>query len=319
MRVAMPTPVRSMTRAFATGRLALPEPGSSPWSSSLSPAAATGPCGTSTPGARTRGGAPQPAPALAAGTIGWVDAPADGAVLGPRVTVAGWALDAKGIRAVEVRLEDRPFAAAIGIARPDVAASHPGYPTARRRASRSPGISPELAGDPSTQHRVAIVAIARDGRETLLATRRLIAASALARWSALLDERPALATRRTSFLMMTSGVPAGGAGGIDTAYTPYFTRTTQLGFAVPILYLRTTTGAAGDWNFDPAFDVARNAASAHRRRRAGRRDEARDRAPTAGAVHPQRRHLGGRPVRRARVGRQRPLGAGRRQLPVDAA
>ena len=55
---------------------------------------------------------------------------------------------------------------------------------------------------------------------------------------------------------MSSGVAAGGAADIAATYRPYLSRTMRVGLSVPILYLRTTTGARGDWTFDPDFDVA---------------------------------------------------------------
>ena len=197
-------------------------------------------------------------PATAAATIGGIDNPATEPLLGSTVSMTGWALAREGVRAVEVRLDDRRYAAAIGIARPDVAQAQPGYPDSAAAGFAFTGdFSAVLAGDPASQHTLAIVVVARDGRETVLAEKRLISAPALSRWSGLLDQRPALAERKTRFLMMTSGVGAGGADGIDAAYRPYFTRTTQIGFAVPILYMRTTRGAAGDWAFDPDFDLSR--------------------------------------------------------------
>jgi hypothetical protein len=86
---------------------------------------------------------------------------------------------------------------------------------------------------------------------------RPIPPGALAMWSAALDRHPALAREPFFFLMMTSGVASGGAAEIDTAYRDYMSRTQKIGAAVPILYLRTTKGASGDWAFDPAFDLTR--------------------------------------------------------------
>ncbi len=54
-----------------------------------------------------------------------------------------------------------------------------------------------------------------------------------------------------------SGVAAGGAYGLDTWYSAYLSPTTRVGMRVPILYLRTTTGAADDYRFDARFDVGR--------------------------------------------------------------
>jgi hypothetical protein len=86
---------------------------------------------------------------------------------------------------------------------------------------------------------------------------RPIPPGALAMWSARLDAHPVLAREPFFFLMMTSGVATGGAGEIDSAYREYVSRTQKIGVSVPILYLRTTKGAKGDWVFDPGFDLTR--------------------------------------------------------------
>ena len=86
---------------------------------------------------------------------------------------------------------------------------------------------------------------------------------------------------------------------------------------VPLLYMRTTKGQAGDWEFDPEFDLG-----AQMRRPADPRGQARTacsatRSRTAsGEHHPERRHLGRRLLRDAGVGPDRPPRAGSRQLPV---
>jgi hypothetical protein len=59
------------------------------------------------------------------------------------------------------------------------------------------------------------------------------------------------------FVMMTSGVAAGGANEIDAEYADYLSRTQRVGVAVPILYMRTTRGRAGGYAFDPNFDLTR--------------------------------------------------------------
>jgi len=66
-----------------------------------------------------------PAPARTAGPIGDLDAPAGEAIIGPRVTISGWALDPAGVRGVEIRLDGQAYAAKVGIARPDVAKARP--------------------------------------------------------------------------------------------------------------------------------------------------------------------------------------------------
>jgi hypothetical protein len=202
---------------------------------------------------------PAPAtPAVApAPVIGWIDSPVGDTVVGPAIEVNGWALDRAGVAAVEVRLDARKLSAVTGIARPDVLLANPGYPDSANAGFAFTGdFSAELAADVAGAHTLAIVVVARDGRETVLAQRRLVAPAALARWRALLDARPRLAARGMTFLMMTSGVAVGGATGIAAAYHPYLSRTMRVGLSVPILYLRTTTGASGDWTFDPDFDLA---------------------------------------------------------------
>jgi hypothetical protein len=84
-----------------------------------------------------------------------------------------------------------------------------------------------------------------------------LAVGAMTMWSRLLDERPPLALEPFYFLMMTSGLALGGADQADTQYREYLSRTQKVGIAIPILYMRTTRGKAGDWRFDPDFDLSR--------------------------------------------------------------
>ena len=90
------------------------------------------------------------------------------------------------------------------------------------------------------------------------------------RSSDLLDARPTRARWPFTFLMMTSAAARGGAAEIDTQYRGYLSRTQRIGIAVPILYLRTTKGVAGDWQFDPDFDYVREVWRAADRGRSGR-------------------------------------------------
>jgi hypothetical protein len=91
--------------------------------------------------------------------------------------------------------------------------------------------------------------------ETVLARKSLLPSAAMHMWSGLLDTHPVLAHRHCSFLMLTSGATMGGAAETDTAYAPYLSRTQRVGVAVPLFYMRNTKGAAGDWVFDPDFDL----------------------------------------------------------------
>jgi hypothetical protein len=186
--------------------------------------------------------------------VGSVDTPADEAIIDTQLRISGWALAPEGIERVEIRVDGRPYVARYGIARPDVASVKSGYPDSAASGFEFSGDFSKL--DP-VRHAINVVAIDRSGRETVLARKSLVPPAAMSLWSDLLDQHPALANRPFRFLMMTSGVAAGGAAEADSAYRAYVSRTTGVGIAVPILYLRTTKGAAGDWEFDPDFDLRR--------------------------------------------------------------
>ena len=94
-----------------------------------------------------------------------------------------------------------------------------------------------------------------------------------------------------------SGLALGAAAGLDTHYADYASPTTRIGTRIPVLYLRTTRGAAHDYAFDPDWDVERrcpkgNDRAAAVRRLAQRRVPPRGRQAVADAVHAERRHLG---------------------------
>lgn len=227
--------------------LSLAIAGSSAWRehrSSHPAAAGSAPSATATM-------APPAAPTV--GTIGSVDTPAAEAVVADTLQVTGWALDANGVAGVEVRVDGKPYAARYGIARPDVAAVKPGFPDSAASGFDFYG---EFGALDPVRHAVTVVAIDRAGHETVLARKSLIPRRAMSLWSAMLDERRT-AIKPFRFLMMTSGAALGGAAEAETTYTPYLSRTTAVGMAIPILYLRTTQGAANDWVFDPDFDLSR--------------------------------------------------------------
>jgi hypothetical protein len=196
--------------------------------------------------------APEQAARLVA--VGSVDSPSDEAIIDTNLRISGWALASEGIERVEVRVDGHPYAARYGIARPDVAVVKSGYPDSSAAGFE---FSRDFAKLDPVRHAINVVAIDRAGRETVLARKSLIPPAAMSLWSSLLDQHPALANRAFRFLMMTSGVAAGGAAEADSAYRAYLSRTTGVGIAVPILYLRTTKGVAGDWEFDPDFDLTR--------------------------------------------------------------
>ena len=194
--------------------------------------------------------APAPAPALA--TIGAVDAPSSEAIVGTAVHISGWALDPAGVRGVEIRLDGRPFPARYGIARPDVAQVKTGYSDSAASGFAFDG---DFAPLTPQRHELTVVAVNRAGTETVLARKGLVPPAALEQWRPLYLQRHAERAPPFYIIPALSAIGLGGAAELDTAYTEYLSPTFRVGMRVPILYLRTTLGAAHDWVFDPNWDI----------------------------------------------------------------
>jgi len=190
--------------------------------------------------------------------IGWIDEPASEAIVGPDVRVTGWALAASRIRAVELRMDGVVLTARFGMPRHDVADVRPGYPdnpdSGFEFDARLDAHPPPPGVD---RRRMTIVALAHDGSEMLLGERTLVESRAHARWrfAARDDVQPFY------LLPAVSGVAAGGPYAMNTRYAAYASSTLRVGMRVPILYLRTTQGAAGDYAFDADFDIWRRSAN----------------------------------------------------------
>lgn len=206
---------------------------------------------------------------VAARALGWVDEPAAEGVRGTVLRASGWALDPGGIAAVEIRCNGARLAARYGLPRGDVTAVYPGFPDGERCGFE---FDADLAGWIGAfalpRQRVEFVAIARDGRETLLAAKSLIDPSCHALWDEALrgdatrGDIPGgcaatSAVRRFHLLPALSGATPGTIASLASRYRPYESDTIRVGMRVPILYLRTTTGAGGDYAFDPGFDTSR--------------------------------------------------------------
>ena len=188
------------------------------------------------------------------GIIGSVDNPAGEAVVGNTVKISGWALDPAGIEAVDVRIDERTYPARYGVSRPDVAREKPGYPQA---AAAGFELTLELASPSPIRHPIRVVARNARGNAETLAQKSLIPPAAFDVWADLLPAPSGETVGAFHFMMATSGVVQGGAAEIETQYGGYSSKTQRIGMAVPILYLRTTKGRGGDWEFDPDFDVTR--------------------------------------------------------------
>jgi hypothetical protein len=208
------------------------------------PPSATAPAAVGTPAV----------PASSAAPEGAIDVPTAQAVVGPHVSLSGWALAPAGIRAVEVRVDSHAFPARIGISRPDVAQVKAQYADRARGGFEFTGdFTPYPAGPGVDRRTLTVVAIGKDGGETVLGTRSLVEAEVQQRW-AWLDTRGA-----TPFYLLPalSGIDLGGAVELDTIYAPYESATLRAGFRVPTLYLRMTKGAGADYVFDPDWDPTR--------------------------------------------------------------
>ena len=191
---------------------------------------------------------------MIAATIGYVDAPAAEAVIGTAIRVRGWALDTAGIDRIEVRVGKSTLLARYGLSRADVAAVHPGYPDGSACGFE---FEADLAPLAPERHRFTTVAVNRHGGETVLAVRSLIPPDALERWRELYRARARAGETPFYVLPALSGVSLGGAAGLADAYAAYVSPPLRIGMRVPILYLRTTLGAARDWQFDADWDVER--------------------------------------------------------------
>jgi Bacterial Ig domain len=186
---------------------------------------------------------------------GWIDQPTDESVSAQTLSISGWALDSSGIDRVEARVAGKTYLGKYGLPRPDVAAVKPGFPNNPNAGftieAKAEGLSP-------MRHIVDVVAIARSGKESLIGRRGLIPPSAKERWRPFLPAGTSTSSKEPFFaLMATSGVALGGAEGVESAYPGYQSSTLKIGLAVPLLYMRTTKGAAGDFAFDPGFDLSR--------------------------------------------------------------
>jgi hypothetical protein len=192
------------------------------------------------------------ASSLSQHAIGWIDEPESEGIVGPAIRIRGWALARSGVAGVEIRVEQAVFRARIGLPRSDVADVRPGYPD-------NPFGGFEFEGDVGpaprgiVRRRIAIVAIAHDGAQTLLGERTLIERDVHARWRfAARDDAPPF-----FIVPAVSGVATGGAFGIDTRYSAYASAATRVGMRVPVLYMRTTTGRGDGYRFDADFDTTR--------------------------------------------------------------
>ncbi|MDR2244915.1 MAG: hypothetical protein LBE15_05870 [Burkholderiales bacterium] len=191
--------------------------------------------------------APVTVSTVAAELIGGLDTPAQESLTGHTLEFAGWAFDPVGLRAVEIRFPNETYTATLNIPRDDVRNALPQHIGIEHSGFEARIALPDSFSSLDRQP-IEIIAINRDGKTKSLGKRSWLPAS---------ERFSAQGKRPFYLLMMTSGLPFGGGGEIDTAYRNYISPTIRTGVSVPILYMRTTKGAKNDWVFDPAFDLTR--------------------------------------------------------------
>jgi hypothetical protein len=216
------------------------------------------------------------APGVEGTTRGAIESPTARNVVADAVALRGWAADPRGIARVDIDIDGRGFAARTGLGHPAVAGepltAAPPPPAASAGGSGGPSngapqrgtrgasgfaYDADLAGWPLERHEITAIATTADGTRTALGHRSVVSPATMHRWSRELDAAPALARRDFRFLMATSALTQGGAKDVEREYAGLVSRTQSIGISVPILYMRATKGAAGDFAFDPAFDLAR--------------------------------------------------------------
>lgn len=174
---------------------------------------------------------------------------------GQRIAVSGWALSRDGVAHVELVVNgDLRLPLKARVPRPDVARVHPDFPE-----SAIAGFEGKFDSSawPSGFKSLEIVVSDRQGGTTVLARRTLPTSASAGAWSGLPRTRAFSLDDVFYFVMATSNLAAGGAAELDTVFRPYESDTVKVGIRVPVLYLRTTKGKAGDYAFDPDFSASR--------------------------------------------------------------
>ena len=194
--------------------------------------------------------APQPPAA-----IGYIDKLAEDPANSKQIKVAGWALAEDGVSGIELVLNGQfriPLQTAL--IRTDVAQAYPAYPDAAKAGFEGVVDTSIWVANWSAME---VVVTDRKGRTSVIGRRTQPEIGAMDTWTDLLNGRDAKRDDIFYFIMATSNVVGGGGREIDTVFRPYESKTVKVGIRVPILYLRTTKGNAGDYSFDQDFQLSR--------------------------------------------------------------
>lgn len=184
--------------------------------------------------------------------IGFIDAPASGRFASGQVDLVGWAVDEDGLQAVEVLVNGRDrYLAQTGLERADVAAARPDLKEGLHAGFR---FSADLSRILSGRDTLEVRTVDRLGNRTSLATLTFTGPPPTA-WAELAARHPRWRDDPFYLAVGTSGLNAAQIEDFKAEYAGLDGPTVRFGLRVPILYMRTTQGAAADWAFDPDFDV----------------------------------------------------------------
>ncbi|HRN77240.1 hypothetical protein [Ottowia sp.] len=166
--------------------------------------------------------------------------------------IKGWAYHAAGVQAASLIVDEkRRLPLQVGLERADVAAALPGRPGAEHSGFAG---EYEFGSAVHGSHTFELEVTLRDGRVMHLGPWRLDLGARP--W-----KLPAADTGKTAtpfhLSIATSHIAAGGIDGMQEKFGHYETDSMRLAVTVPVLYMRTTRGRAGDWEFDPHFDIGR--------------------------------------------------------------
>lgn len=185
--------------------------------------------------------------------VGYVDNPVDGKFADGYIFLNGWAVDPDGLQSVEVVVNDQQvFLASTGIERADVVAARPDLSETARSGFQFEGdISNLLEGNDVVEVRT----LDRQGNRTQLARLNVLAAPP-SPWRELVQRYPQWKEDVFHLAVGTSGADDAQLKDFAAEYAAFQSDTIKFGVRVPVLYMRTTKGRAGDWVFDPDFDTS---------------------------------------------------------------
>lgn len=164
----------------------------------------------------------------------------------------GWAYHATGVRTVTLIIDEvRRLPMRIGLERPDVATVFPGRPGIELSGLLG---EYEFGSAVHGSHTFELEVTLGDGRTMQLGPWRVDLGGRPWRLPAGYTDRSA---EPFHLSIANSYISLETIDEIQQKFSHYQTESMRVAITAPILYLRTTLGRAGDWEFDPSFDTNR--------------------------------------------------------------